>query len=59
MIIKLQTVIDKLKKQKNFEIYRINSKAPLIRKGEKNSGNYYRVFKKINFWPRYSMSFFG
>ena len=43
MITKLQTVIDKLKKQKNFEIYRINSKSPLIRKGEKNSGNYYHV----------------
>ena len=43
MITKLQTAIDKLKKQKNFEIYRINSKAPLIRKGEKNSGNYYHV----------------
>ena len=43
MITKLQTAIDKLKKQKNFEIYRINSKAPLIRKGEKTSGNYYHV----------------
>ena len=43
MIEKIQNIIEKFKLQKNFEIERINSKTPLIRKGDKNSGNDYHV----------------
>ena len=44
MIEKIQNIIEKFKLQKSFEIERINSKTPLIRKGDKNSGNYYHVY---------------